>query len=137
MVAACAALGVGADAVEVVDDPRLRDGPGTNWPKEAVAERVSTAVERWGISKVLTFDAAGASGHPNPIATHHHSTRVHRGGCAAQAAKACREGAPRAGEAARAPYTSTSRSNMRTRDAGRSSQRSDRPQNVKPSRLYL
>ena len=70
MVAACAALGVGADAVEVVDDPRLRDGPGTNWLKEAVAERVSTAVERWGISKVLTFDAAGASGHANHVATY-------------------------------------------------------------------
>ena len=70
MVAACAALGVGADAVEVVDDPRLRDGPQTDWPKEVVAERVSAAVERWGVSKVLTFDAGGASGHRNHFATH-------------------------------------------------------------------
>lgn len=70
MVAACAALGVGADAVEVVDDPRLRDGPGERWSKEVVAERVAAAVDRWRVSKVLTFDDQGASGHPNHVATH-------------------------------------------------------------------
>ena len=58
------------DSVEVVDDPRLRDGFKERWPVEAVAEHVDAAAKRINADAIITFDVGGVSGHPNHVATH-------------------------------------------------------------------
>jgi len=60
----------GAVRVTVVDDARLRDGAA--WTDDAVADVVSRHLDD---AAVITFDAGGASGHPNHCAT---STGVRR-----------------------------------------------------------
>ena len=65
MVTSAQVLGVPADRVRVLDDPALPDGMSTKWAATAVAKRVREAVEEWGVSKILTFDDFGVSGHPN------------------------------------------------------------------------
>jgi N-acetylglucosaminylphosphatidylinositol deacetylase len=61
---------LGIRSLEVVDDPRMRDGFDERWPAEAVAARVEASVRRVAADVVLTFDARGVSGHPNHTATY-------------------------------------------------------------------
>ena len=56
------------DSVEVVDEPRLRDGFKERWPVEAVAEHVDAAAKRINADAIITFDVRGVSGHPNHVA---------------------------------------------------------------------
>lgn len=72
LLAACAALGVPADSVSVVDDAELRDGMATEWPEAAVARAVEAELKRRGgaVGAVVTFDARGVSGHANHAAVH-------------------------------------------------------------------
>ena len=65
LVQACATLGVPADRVLQVDDEQLQDGPENEWPAPLVALQVQRAVGRTGARAIVTFDAAGVSGHPN------------------------------------------------------------------------
>eukprot|EP00656_Telonema_subtile_P038962 TRINITY_DN4411_c0_g1_i5.p2 TRINITY_DN4411_c0_g1~~TRINITY_DN4411_c0_g1_i5.p2 ORF type:complete len:195 (-),score=56.63 TRINITY_DN4411_c0_g1_i5:249-833(-) len=72
-----------AQRVRCVDAPTLRDGMDAIWAQEQVAALVSAARKEWGVDAVLTFDAAGVSGHPNHIAVHHgvrHALRTEPGG---------------------------------------------------------
>jgi N-acetylglucosaminylphosphatidylinositol deacetylase len=125
LVAACAALGLRAERVAVLDHPLLQDGQRAPWEPALVAAHVRAAVERLAAEPapppapgagagageaaaaapavlVVTFDARGASGHRD-------HTAVYRGVCAfdreardAAAAAAAAAGAPRRGEAAAA-----------------------------------
>lgn len=69
MLASAKSLGVPEEQVRVLDDPALPDGKAEKWAAAVVAKHVQTAVEEWGVSKVLTFDDYGVSGHPNHIDT--------------------------------------------------------------------
>ena len=71
---ACASLGIPTERVTVVDDPRLRDGPSSAWPQDAVAQHVARhldAATLHPVKCVLTFDCHGVTGHLNHIAVHH------------------------------------------------------------------
>ena len=70
MVDSAKVLGIPTNRVRVLDDPALQDGMDIKWAATAVAKRVQEAVEEWGISKILTFDDYGVSGHPNHIDTY-------------------------------------------------------------------
>mmetsp|Transcript_25244 Transcript_25244/g.63208 ORF Transcript_25244/g.63208 Transcript_25244/m.63208 type:complete len:288 (-) Transcript_25244:90-953(-) len=61
---------LGIRSLEVVDDPRMRDGFGERWPAGVVASHVEASVRRVAADVVLTFDTQGVSGHPNHIATY-------------------------------------------------------------------
>ena len=54
----------------LVDDPRLQDGMAQRWPPAAVADHVAAAAEHFRPARLVTFDAAGVSGHPNHRDTH-------------------------------------------------------------------
>ncbi len=79
-IAAAAAFGVPRERVHVVDDPRLQDGGEEAWPPAAVADVVlqhlggasgqPLASSGQPLAAVVTFDARGASGHVNHVATH-------------------------------------------------------------------
>ena len=71
MVASAESLGVHRDHVKVIDDPLLQDGMSVKWEASVVASHVSDAVDKFRVSKILTFDNFGVSGHPNHIDTHH------------------------------------------------------------------
>jgi N-acetylglucosaminylphosphatidylinositol deacetylase len=60
------------DAPEVVNDPDLADGMGTNWPKGVVAEHVTRFMRSSSakIDIIVTFDQNGVSSHPNHISTY-------------------------------------------------------------------
>ena len=64
LVRSCRALGVAQDHVLLADHADLRDGPG-RWNKETVAEVVGEHVTRLGVSRLVTFDEHGVSGHVN------------------------------------------------------------------------
>lgn len=61
---------LGLRSVEVVSDPRVRDGFEERWPEEAIASHVDVAAKRVNADVVLTFDSKGVSGHPNHVATY-------------------------------------------------------------------
>lgn len=72
-IAAAAAFGVPRERVHVVDDPRLQDGEEVAWPPAAVAAAVQKHLDGASgqpLAAVVTFDARGASGHVNHVATH-------------------------------------------------------------------
>ncbi|RYG92513.1 hypothetical protein EON65_59060, partial [archaeon] len=69
--AAAALFGLDRAHVTVVDHPSLQDGMNTQWPVEVVADMVLQQARRLSAQLVVTFDAQGASGHLNHIATHH------------------------------------------------------------------
>jgi N-acetylglucosaminylphosphatidylinositol deacetylase len=61
---------LGAKRVDVLDDPRLRDGP-IYWDSQAVASSIETYLSKHQLVDVLfTFDDYGVSGHPNHISVH-------------------------------------------------------------------
>jgi N-acetylglucosaminylphosphatidylinositol deacetylase len=66
---ACA-LGVAPERVAVRAHPRVRDGPLEAWDEDAAAALVGAEVRRLQPAVVLTFDAAGVTGHANHSATH-------------------------------------------------------------------
>jgi len=68
--AACAALGLPAARVHVVDSPQLQDGMAQRWTAEEVAACVGRAASDCAARTVVTFDALGVSGHPNHRDTH-------------------------------------------------------------------
>jgi N-acetylglucosaminylphosphatidylinositol deacetylase len=58
-------LGIDNKYIRVIDDPVLQDGKGNVWLKEDVAKQVSVHVNLWNITKIVTFDDYGVSGHEN------------------------------------------------------------------------
>ncbi|KAL6775960.1 hypothetical protein ACKKBG_A19250 [Auxenochlorella protothecoides x Auxenochlorella symbiontica] len=75
----CAVLGVPSSQVTCIDDPELQDG--SSWQISKAAVHIQKSLEVVDPTHVLTFDAAGASGHHNHIATH----------CAVQTVLSCRK----------------------------------------------
>jgi N-acetylglucosaminylphosphatidylinositol deacetylase len=65
-----AARVLGLASCVVVDDERLQDGPGNDWPVSASSAKISECASRVKATHILTFDAGGVSGHPNHIATY-------------------------------------------------------------------
>ena len=59
---------IASEDVEITEDPRLQDGMGEAWSRDAIAERVQLHIDRTGTSVVVTFDEGGVSGHPNHCA---------------------------------------------------------------------
>jgi LmbE family N-acetylglucosaminyl deacetylase len=70
LLASCAALGVPARGVTVLNRSDLRDGMRTEWPLGSVAAAVEGEVKRRRPRAVATFDAYGVSGHANHRAVH-------------------------------------------------------------------
>lgn len=66
LVAACRTFGIPSECVTVIDHPLLPDDPAVRWPLE-IATAVLVPLLRRG-DCVVSFDAGGASGHPNHIA---------------------------------------------------------------------
>jgi len=62
----CEALGV--QWCELIDDTRLPDGVTHRWPADYIASLLRTHVDRLLITRLLTFDSHGVSGHANHIA---------------------------------------------------------------------
>lgn len=52
----------------VIEDSHLPDSPTLDWKDEEIRRHVLDYIERHNISKVITFDAYGISGHTNHIA---------------------------------------------------------------------
>ena len=68
--ASCALLGLPDERVRCIDDPQLQDGPANAWPPAKVAALVHAHLHALGVSRVVTFDGHGVSGHPNHVAVH-------------------------------------------------------------------
>ena len=68
--ASCAALGVLASHVHCLDDPQLPDGPSHAWPPARIAAIVRRHCHETGLSRLVTFDSGGVSGHPNHVAVY-------------------------------------------------------------------
>lgn len=68
--ASCEALGVPEDRVLCLDDPQLQDGPASAWPATRIAALVHAHLHARRLSRVVTFDAGGVSGHANHVATY-------------------------------------------------------------------
>lgn len=66
--ACSASLGIPAEAVEIVDDPKLRDGMDEAWDPDRIATHVAEHLQARQSRAVLTFDRYGVSRHPNHIA---------------------------------------------------------------------
>ena len=64
------ALGLPPGRVEVCAHPHVRDGLAEVWDEGAAAALVAAAVARLQPSLLLTFDAAGVTGHANHCAAH-------------------------------------------------------------------
>ena len=68
--ASCALLGLPGERVRCIDDQQLQDGPANAWPAAKIAALVHAHLHALGISRVITFDGYGVSGHPNHVAVH-------------------------------------------------------------------
>lgn len=68
--ASCTALGVAEGHVHCLDDPQLQDGPAHVWPPARVAALVHAHCHERGVSRIITFDSGGVSGHPNHVAAY-------------------------------------------------------------------
>ena len=66
----CAILGFNASSVVILNDERLQDGMQSVWDPAVVAEYVRDHVRRSSITRIITFDSYGVSGHVNHIATY-------------------------------------------------------------------
>ncbi|KAJ3062423.1 hypothetical protein HDU98_001720 [Podochytrium sp. JEL0797] len=64
-VASCKALGIAAENVSVLDDPRMQDGMKVWWKQDDVSDAVFAFVQSHSIDTIITFDKYGISGHPN------------------------------------------------------------------------
>ncbi|CAI8036472.1 N-acetylglucosaminyl-phosphatidylinositol de-N-acetylase [Geodia barretti] len=65
-----AILGISGTNVEIVNDEELADGPREEWSESVIENYIISAVHNCTISRIITFDDHGVSGHPNHIAIH-------------------------------------------------------------------
>ncbi|KFQ96544.1 N-acetylglucosaminyl-phosphatidylinositol de-N-acetylase, partial [Nipponia nippon] len=63
----CFLLGIPASDVTVIDHRDLPDNPAVEWDTQLLAAFVLKHIEANNINLVVTFDAAGVSGHANHI----------------------------------------------------------------------
>ncbi|OQR82505.1 hypothetical protein ACHHYP_15916 [Achlya hypogyna] len=63
-------LGMEANTLTVLEDPRFQDGMKSIWTEADVASTTLAHVEKHGIDTIFTFDDYGISGHPNHISVH-------------------------------------------------------------------
>ncbi|NWZ40363.1 PIGL acetylase, partial [Brachypodius atriceps] len=63
----CCVLGIPASDVTVIDHRDLPDDPAVEWDTQLLATLVLKHIEAKNINLVVTFDAAGVSGHANHI----------------------------------------------------------------------
>eukprot|EP01119_Soliformovum_irregulare_P015771 TRINITY_DN4493_c0_g1_i1.p1 TRINITY_DN4493_c0_g1~~TRINITY_DN4493_c0_g1_i1.p1 ORF type:complete len:242 (+),score=37.30 TRINITY_DN4493_c0_g1_i1:1-726(+) len=65
LVSACDYLEI--EGVYIIDRPELKDGPRSDWPTDLISQIIRDHVTKLNITKIITFDRQGVSGHPNHI----------------------------------------------------------------------
>ncbi|TSL28153.1 N-acetylglucosaminyl-phosphatidylinositol de-N-acetylase [Bagarius yarrelli] len=68
LLGSCAALGIPAHRVTLIDNKELQDDPNTEWSVGLTASLILKHITTHSIHLVLTFDEGGVSGHANHIA---------------------------------------------------------------------
>ncbi|XP_073472987.1 N-acetylglucosaminyl-phosphatidylinositol de-N-acetylase isoform X2 [Aquarana catesbeiana] len=74
----CAALGIPASNVTVIDHRNLPDSPNVQWDTHLLSDLILTHIKQKNIDLVITFDEKGISGHSNHISLYHAIRSLHR-----------------------------------------------------------
>ncbi|XP_077336410.1 N-acetylglucosaminyl-phosphatidylinositol de-N-acetylase [Lithobates pipiens] len=73
----CAALGIPASNVTVIDHRNLPDSPNVQWDTHLLSDLILTHIKQKNIDLVITFDEKGISGHSNHISLYHAIRSLH------------------------------------------------------------